>query len=205
MRRTARMARSASPAMITVAIGSQRKEPVPRKISAGSAKVTIEPSVISCAMPRPATIKTSVAMIGWICKNATRKPFQRPQITPTPSAASTATGIGCPETTSVAATAPATAITAPTERSMPLVAITGVMPIARMATGAPRFSTSIRLPNSRPSCRLMSKKPGNNSQLSSRIAASARLCALISRRGENRLMPEPLRVGRRFHSRSPPA
>ena len=35
---------------------------------------------------------------------------------------------------------------APTDRSMPRVAMTRVMPSARIATWAPRFSTSIRLP-----------------------------------------------------------
>ena len=49
-----------------------------------------------------------------------------------------------------AAAAPAIAMTAPTERSIPLVAITSVMPMAMSATGAPRFSTSIRLPYSLP-------------------------------------------------------
>jgi len=40
---------------------------------------------------------------------------------------------------------------APTERSIPPVAITSVMPIASSATGAARFKISIGLPNSRPS------------------------------------------------------
>ena len=34
------------------------------------------PSVMSWAMPRPATRRSSVAMIGWIPKTATSTPFQ---------------------------------------------------------------------------------------------------------------------------------
>ena len=61
-------------------------------------------------------------------------------------------------------------MTAPTDRSTPLVAMTTVMPMARIATGAPRFSTSIRLPKKRPSCQVTVKKPGKSSQLTSRTA-----------------------------------
>lgn len=43
------------------------------------------------------------------------------------------------------------AMTAPTDRSMPPVAITSVMPIASSATGAARLRISIGLPNRRPS------------------------------------------------------
>ena len=46
----------------------------------------------------------------------------------------------------LAATAPVIAITAPTDRSMPRVAMTRVMPIDSSATGAPRFRMSITLP-----------------------------------------------------------
>ena len=55
-------------------------------------KVTIRPSVMSWATPRPATIRMSVATIGCMRSTATRKPFQAPQISPAPSAADTATG-----------------------------------------------------------------------------------------------------------------
>ena len=45
------------------------------------------PSVMSCAMPRPATIRISVATIGWMPSTATRNPFHKPQSRPAPSAA----------------------------------------------------------------------------------------------------------------------
>ena len=53
--------------------------------------VMIWPCVISCAMPRPATIRISVAMIGWMPMTATRTPFQRPSAIDSPSAAAIAT------------------------------------------------------------------------------------------------------------------
>ena len=56
--------------------------------------VMICPSVISWARPRPATIRISVAMIGWMPMPATRKPFhdaehQRQHERRAPTAAST--------------------------------------------------------------------------------------------------------------------
>ena len=48
--------------------------------------VMIWPSVISWATPRPATIRISVAMIGWMPIRATRKPFHRPQTSAAASA-----------------------------------------------------------------------------------------------------------------------
>ncbi|EIT52133.1 hypothetical protein YPPY102_4416 [Yersinia pestis PY-102] len=58
---------------------------------------------------------------------------------------------GYPALVNVAAVAPAIAMTAPTDKSMPPVAMTNVIPSANKATGAPRFKISIILPNSRPS------------------------------------------------------
>jgi len=68
---------------------------------------------------------------------------------------------------------PTIAITAPTERSTPPVAITSVIPIAASATGAARFSTSMRLPNSFPSRTASVRKPGAKIQLNSMSSASA--------------------------------
>ncbi len=107
------------------------------KIRPGSLKVRMVPSVMSWAMPRPATISTRVAMIGWMSRTATRTPFQMPQIMPTASVARRVSASECPDVISEAATAPQIAITAPTERSIPLVAMTTVIPIARRTTGAP--------------------------------------------------------------------
>ena len=85
-------------------------------------------------------------MIGWMSRNATSTPFQSPHSSPSASETASTTGTGWPSATSVAATAPVIAMTAPTDRSMPRVAITSVMPIASSATGATRTPTSIRLP-----------------------------------------------------------
>jgi hypothetical protein len=48
--------------------------------------VVIWPSVIAMEMPRPATIRMRVAMIGWIPSTDTRKPFQAPSATQTTTA-----------------------------------------------------------------------------------------------------------------------
>ncbi len=82
-------------------------------------------------------------------RSVTSTPFQRPQSNPTPSAASTAAGAGTPLVTRSRQRRPRLPVPLPTDRSTPLVAMTIVMPMARMATGRPRFSTSIRLPNRR--------------------------------------------------------
>ncbi len=197
----ARVAATISTSAMMTGMGNPRKDPVPMKISTGSAKVTMDPSVTNCARPRPATISTSVATIGCMSRNVTRIPFQRPQRSPITSAATTANPAGKPATTIVAATAPEMAMTAPTERSTPLVAITAVIPMARIATGAPRFSTSIRLPNRRPSCQVTLKKPGKSSQLMRRTAPRARNCGLMAPEDRRRFMPAP-RLSRRWSGRS---
>ena len=53
--------------------------------------VMICPSVISWATPRPATIRISVAMIGWMPTTATSTPFQAPSASESSSASTTAT------------------------------------------------------------------------------------------------------------------
>ena len=63
------------------------REPI--STSAGLSNVMIWPSVISWATPRPATISTSVATIGWMPKPATSMPFQNPARVARASAART--------------------------------------------------------------------------------------------------------------------
>ncbi len=54
----------------------------------------IWPSLISCAMPRPATIRIKVAMIGCMPTLATRKPFHSPHSVAAPSEQRMASPIG---------------------------------------------------------------------------------------------------------------
>ena len=68
-----------------------RRCPVPMKANVGSWKVTICPSVMSWAMPRPATIRTRVATMGCTRKRATSRPFQAPATAAAPSAMRAAT------------------------------------------------------------------------------------------------------------------
>ena len=138
--------------------------------------VMICPPVMSCAMPRPATIRISVAMIGCMPTPTTSTPFHSPHSAATPSAASdrqphreAAHGFGAVRTISeppiiAAATAAAIATTAPTEMSMPRVAITSVMPSETSTSGAARLRMSIRLPYRWPSRQRDRRKPGLNAR-----------------------------------------
>ena len=98
-------------------------------------------------------------MMGCMPTPATSSPFHAPHSAAVPSAAARASAIGTrvigtvwPLTMSSwspissTATAPAMATTAPTEMSMPRVAMTRVMPSATIASGAARLTMSTRLP-----------------------------------------------------------
>jgi hypothetical protein len=74
-------------------------------------------------------------------------PFQIPATSAAPSAAAMTVATETSAfVTSNAATAPLMAITAPTDRSTPPVAITSVMPSASNMTGAARLKISTTLP-----------------------------------------------------------
>ena len=98
--------------------------------------VTILPSAISWAMPRPAVIKIMVATMGCTFSLATKKPFQAPHKAPTARAMATAARVFPPKpgrmriSTMEQASAPEMAMTEPTEMSVPPVASTMVMPMA---------------------------------------------------------------------------
>src|SRR6478735_10027703 len=133
-------------------------------------------------------------MIGWMPRTATRKPFQSPSRTQTARAIEQPTttvpsepAFGLP-TMCTQATAPAIAAIAPTERSMPRVAITSVMPRAASRIGAVLRAMSTRLPKRWPSCMRMSKKFGFATTLttSSTTRASA---------GQRSWWPRTLRMG----------
>jgi len=101
--------------------------------------------------------------MGWIFALETKKPFHNPQAVPAAKFAKTIKGNGVLEASWVKIsfeinslpkagfinTAPMAAdmaMTAPTERSTPPVAITIVIPIATRINGAPLLTTSIRFP-----------------------------------------------------------
>ncbi len=62
--RTAKAANAPRTSQIKIGVGMPNTVPAPRRIRPSSLKVRIVPSVINCAMPRPATIRTSVATMG---------------------------------------------------------------------------------------------------------------------------------------------
>ncbi len=74
---------------------------------------------------------------------------------------------------SIAATVPLMATTAPTEMSIPRVAITSVMPSAASISGAARLTMSITLPYKWPSLTCSWKKPGTSNRSTSNNSTSA--------------------------------
>ena len=97
------------------------------------------------ARPRPITIMPSVMMKGGSRPSVMPAPLTAPSATPMASPASMTSGIGMPASSSIAETTAATATIEPTERSMPAVRMTKVMPTETMPNSATWRSTLIRL------------------------------------------------------------
>ena len=98
---------------------------------------------------------------------------------PTPISTVTMASGCADESMNVAAAAPAIAATAPTDRSMPRVAMTSVMPSPTSSVGAVRRRIVIRLPYRLPLTTRMSKKIGDFSRV-----ATSRATRMSS--GQNR-------------------
>ena len=79
---------------------------------------------------RPMLIIPSVATNGVMRPTVTMSPLARPMVAPTAKATRTTQGSAAPAFTMPAASAPATARIEPTERSMPPVRMTNVIPTA---------------------------------------------------------------------------
>ena len=154
-------------------------------------------------------------MIGCMPTKATSRPFHMPHSTPTISAAtsacatSPALGTGCVARI-VAAAAPAIATTAPTEMSMPRVAITSVMPSATSTSGAARFRMSIGAPNRWPSSMRSDRKCGFTHRFRPHSSASVTHGQISGRSTPSRanqfdsfIRRSPRSVGR-YCLRSPP-
>src|ERR1051326_6827768 len=135
------------PTLSNTGNGNPNKLPLPMYVRRSSVNVMIWPSVMSWATPRPATIRTKVATMGWTLRTPTSNPFQQPAASETTSADPITIGNGTPaRLINCAATAPAIAITAPTERSTPPVAMTRAMPRASSMTFEPWLRISINTP-----------------------------------------------------------
>ncbi len=117
---------------------------------------------MTSARPRPAISIARVTTIGWIPKRAVITPLITPIAPPAIKEATVATRT--PWGINTAAVAAATAITDPTERSMPPAAITSVKPVAAstvVVTCTARFDalaqlTKFGVNNTFPSTRAMS-------------------------------------------------
>ncbi len=135
-----------------------------------------------------------MATIGWIRPNATSTPFHRPQATAASSEPKMTTGkgtklyVGSPTTAvmlpwrlspmilgsmRMQATDAEIAMTAPTDRSTPPVAMTRVIPIASTTVGALLRRMSTRLPYRWPSLTSRPKNPGTKIRSNSRMTPRA--------------------------------
>ena len=72
-------------------------------------------------------------MKGWTSKNCTSTPMRRPTKAPASRTTGRAIASEVPASSSFASQIPVNAITEPTERSMPPVTMTNVMPTARIS------------------------------------------------------------------------
>lgn len=146
-----------APRAIRKATGRNARYPVAMNEYGALFTVVMNPSVISSATPRPASMSTRVAMIGWMPTTETSRPFHAPRASETPSATTSANmTVGSPPgsldaSMIVSATAPETAMIAPTDRSIPRVAMTIVIPSATSMRGALVRRMSISTPYSCPS------------------------------------------------------
>ena len=111
-------------------------------------------------MPRPMVSVTSVATKGTRPTRAMRKALTQPHAVPATTPAPMATSMGTPCCRSMPMTAPVMYIVAPTERSMPPVSSTMVMPTATRPTKADVLTMLEKLVNvaKRGSRRLKSTK-----------------------------------------------
>ena len=117
--------------------GIPNRLPVPMKLKASCPRTPCRsaPPRIN-AVPRTTLSIASVTMIGGSSRQATSAPLTRPTSSPAPSAVASEAGKGQPASSEKTATSPASASTGPTDRSMPPVMITKVMPTAMMPTSA---------------------------------------------------------------------
>ncbi len=137
-----------SPSTVTATASSTRlgttpsEVPEPRVLARAEGTVrTSTPSVISCAAPRAAPNEPRVTISAGIRALAISRPLTRPQAPPpsrettrpaaiTPQPASVASPPGLSASMVFAPTTPANTSTEPTDRSMPAVMITKVIPTA---------------------------------------------------------------------------
>lgn len=82
MRRISTATSTAVASHIKTGSGRPWKVTGPRKAKAGSVKVRMRPSVISCAMQRPVVNRISLATKGYTHATATNAPFQSPAAPP---------------------------------------------------------------------------------------------------------------------------
>ena len=123
--------------MIHTGVGMPNGRPIPNQPNRSALSVnpvlTGLPLVYTMVTPRSSSIITSVAINACTRPFATITPVTAPMAAPSARAAATATSALTSIPTIEAATAPVSASKEPTDRSIPEVRITSVMPTAMMA------------------------------------------------------------------------
>src|SRR5437764_2447686 len=166
----------------------------------GTPSVTVTPFVTNSASPRSAPIVPSVATNGGMCSAATSAPFSSPATAPTATPIATPAPI---ETPCVRLHVPATPLSAtmlPTDKSMPPVMITNVMPSAMMLITDTRRATSSRLASVRNRsfaivrATAIAIRPANGTSVAERRRSA--LTRVSARGGRRRGRQQRLDVGR---------
>ena len=128
--------------------GTPKKLPLPNRsmTALSEAKWIGVPLEISRAKPLATAIAASVMMNGCIPRNVTPMPLASPIAVPTSSANTSAAGTPKPALTVIEKMMPTSARIEPTERSMPAVSTTNVMPTATTPVSEAWRATLIRFP-----------------------------------------------------------
>ena len=129
-------------------IPATRPLPMARNAACLGSMLMGNPLLYRSAHPRAINMLANVMMNGGIRVRAASNPFTRPTSETTAMPAMTANGIGspfAPDKSTKAAVEPASARSAPTERSIPPETMTRVIPNARMALTEICWARSMRL------------------------------------------------------------
>lgn len=132
--------------MMTTGNGTNPRYPCPMNVKlSGTSGVTGTPLVIMYIRPRPMLNVPSVAMKGGNWIQVTRNPLKQPTASPTNSPANTAETGPAPCWKASAVTSDDRPITEPTDRSIPPVIMTNIIPMDMIAISENDLNTPIRL------------------------------------------------------------
>ena len=136
-------------AITRIITGTPSSVPLPMKFSFPEKPEIARPSAMYSAPPRAMDIMPSVAINAGRFTRVTSRPLTRPHTPPVSTQPASAAPSGTPLLSMAPSRMPANATTEPTDRSMPPVMTTIIMPIARIPLTAACFQTFSRLRGTR--------------------------------------------------------